>query len=150
MNARRVQIVAMATSALLVPFSNVGSRLIWSSTFVGTFFLVMLYAVVLAALLSTFARYRSDRQSSLAQWRRAPYITGVTVLLVLCLVPVATWPIGLSGITLHLRVAVFCLLGVNVAAAILVWFGRGWSRLGLTVVAYWVLFLWLFPLALRE
>jgi hypothetical protein len=50
----------------------------------------------------------------------------------------------------HLRLAVLCLLGVNAAAAILVWFGSGWSRLGLTVVAYWVCFLWVFPLALRE
>lgn len=111
---------------------------------------MLLYASVLAAILSTFARYRRDQQSSLAQWHRALYITGVIVLFALCLLPLATWPIALSGTTLHLRVAVLCVLGVNAAAAILVWFGSGWSRLGLTVVAYWVCFLWFLPLAMRE
>jgi hypothetical protein len=149
-NARRVQIVAMATSALFVPVFIAGNRLIWGSRFRGTSFFVVLYASVLATLFSTFACYRGDLQSSLPQWRRTLYITGVTVLLALCLLPVATWPMVLSGITLHLRVAVLCLLGVNAAAAILVWFGSGWSRLGLTVVAFWVCFLWFFPLALRE
>jgi hypothetical protein len=149
-NARIVQIVAMATSALFVPVFIAGNRLIWGSRFLSISFLVVLYASVLAALFSTFVRYRSDQQSSLAQWRRTPYITGVKVLLALCLLPVATWPIVLSGITLHLRVAILCSLGANAAAAILVWFGSGWSRLGLTVVAYWVWFLWFFPLGLRE
>jgi hypothetical protein len=124
MIARRVQIVAMAASALFVPFSFAGYRIIWGSRLVGISSFVVLYASVIAALLSTFARYRSDQQSSLAQWRRAPYITGVIVLFALCLLPLATWPIALSGITLHLRVAVLCLLGMNAAAAILVWFGR--------------------------
>jgi hypothetical protein len=145
-----VQIVAMATSALLVPVFVAGNGLIWGSKFVRSSFFVVLSASVLAALLSAFARYRNDQQSSLTQWRRALYITGVKVLLALCLLPVATWPIVFSGITLHLRVAALCLLGVNAAAAILLWFGSGWSRLGLTVVAYWVWFLWFFPFGLRE
>jgi hypothetical protein len=140
----------MATSALLVPVFAAGNRLIWGSRFLGISFFVVLYASVLAALFSAFVCYRNDQQSSLAQWRRALYITGVKVLLALCLLPVATWPIVVSGITLHLRVAVLCLLGVNAAAAILLWFGSGWSRLGLTVVAYWVWFLWFFPFGLRE
>jgi hypothetical protein len=140
----------MAASALFVPFSIAGYRIIWGSRLLGISSFVVLYASVLAALLSTFARYRSDQQSSLAQWRRAPYITGVILLFALCLLPLATWPIALSGTTLHLRVAVLCLLAVNAAAAILVWFGSGWSRLGLTVGAYWVGFLWFLPLAMRE
>lgn len=150
MNARRVRIVAMAASALFLPVYIAGSNRIWSSRFASTSFLLVLYASVLTALFSTFACYRSDRHSSLAQWRRTPYITGVIVLLALCLLPLATWPIALSGVNLHLHVAVLCLLGVNAIAAILVWFGSGWSRLGMTVVAYWVCFLWVFPLALRE
>jgi hypothetical protein len=150
MGARRVQIVAMATLALLVPVLTAGNNLIWGSRCLGISSFVVLYAFVIAALLSTFARYRSDQQCSLAQWRRAPYITGVKVLLALCLLPVATWSIFLSGTTLHLRIAILCLLTVNAAAAILVWFGSGWSRLGLTVVAYWVWFLWFFPFGLRE
>jgi hypothetical protein len=133
---------------LFVPVFIAGNRLIWGSRFLTISFLIVLYASVLAALFSTFARYRSDQQSPLSQWRRTPYITGVIVLLAFCLLPLATWPIVLSGVTLHLRVTVLCLLSLNLAAAILVWFGRGWSRLGLTVVAYWVCFLWFLPLVL--
>jgi hypothetical protein len=142
----------MMASALFVPVYLAGSRLIWSSGFLSTSFLLVLYASVLTTLFSTLACYRSDRQGSLAQWRRTPYITGVIVLLALCLLPLATWPIALSGVSLHLhlRVVVLCLLGLNAVAAILVWFGTGWLRLGMMVVAYWVCFLWLFPLALRE
>jgi hypothetical protein len=140
----------MATSALLVPVFTAENRLIWGSRSLGISFFVVLYASVLAALFSAFARYRKDQQSSLGPWRRALYIMGVKVLLALCLLPVATWSIVFSGIILHLRVAVLCLLGVNAAAVILLWFGSGWSRLGLTVVAYWVWFLWFFPFGLRE
>jgi len=150
MTARRVRIVAMTISALFVPVYFAGSRLIWGSRFLGASFVVVLYASVLTALFGTFACYRGGQQNSLAQWRRTPYVTGVTVLLAFCLLPLATWPVALSGVTLHLRIAVLCLLGLNAAAGILVWFGSGWSRLGLTIVAYWVCFLWLFPLALRE
>lgn len=113
-------------------------------------FLVALYVCVVSALLSTCALYRGELHSPLAEWRRTTYVVGVLLLLGLCLLPIATWAIALSGVTLHLRSAVLCLVGVNTVAAILVWFGKGWSRLGLTVVAYWVCFLWLFPLALRE
>jgi hypothetical protein len=45
------------------------------------------------------------------------------------------------GVLLHFRVTVLWLFSLTLAAAILVWFGSGWSRLGLTVVAYWVCFL---------
>lgn len=110
----------MAISALFVPAYVAGSRLIWGARFLGATFVVVLYASVLAALLSTFACYRSDQQSSFTKWRRKPYTTGVAVLLALCLLPLATWPIVLSGVTLHLRVAVRCLLVVNAAAACLV------------------------------
>ena len=140
----------MAASALFVPFSIAGSRIIWGSKFLTISSFVVLYASVLAALLSTFIRYRNDEQTSIAPWRRAIYITGVIVLFALCLLPLATWPIALSAMTLHIRILVLSLLGLNAAAAILVWFGSGWSRLGLTVVAYWVWFLWFFPFGLRE
>ena len=149
MNARTVQTAAMAISVLFVPISIGRSRLIEGSKLLSISFLVVLYASVLAALFSTFVRYRNEQQSSLARWRRMPYITGVLLLFALCLCPIATWPIALSRVTLHIRLAILCLLGVNAAAAILVWFGSGWSRLGLTVVAYWIGFLWLFPLAMQ-
>lgn len=133
----------------LCPIFTIGYRLVWDSEFLGASLLVVLYACVLVALFSTFVRYRNEQWSSVARWRRMPYMAGVVVLLALCLLPLATWPIVLGGVTLHLRVAVLCLLGVNTAAAVLVWFGSGWSRLGLTLLAYWICFLWVFPLALR-
>lgn len=139
----------MAISALFIPVFMAGNRLIWESKFITASFVVVLYISVLAALLSTFARYRNDQRIPLDRWRRTTYITGVILLLVLSMLPLATWPIAFSGITLHLRVAFFCLFGLNATAAVLVWFGRGWSRLGLTVVAYWVFFLWAFPLGIR-
>src|ERR1700728_3560755 len=108
----------MTTSDLFVPVFIAGNRLIWGSRFLMLSFFVVLYACVLAALFSAFARYRGDHRSSLAQWRRTSYITGVIVLLVFCLLPLATWPIVLSGVNLHLRATVLCLLGLNLAAAI--------------------------------
>lgn len=149
-NTRRVQAVSMAISALFLSVFIPGNSLIGGPKFLSVALLGVLYGSVCAALLSTFVRYRSGHESSLAPWRRTAFITGVRVLLALCVIPLATWPIALSGIALHMRVPVLCFLGVNAAAVILVWFGRGWSRLGLTVVAYWVCFLWMFPLALRE
>ncbi len=138
----------MATAALFVPLHAVSSGLIWSSRLLSTSFLLVLYASVLAALFSTARVYGSER-SSLAPGRRTPYIAGLAALFALSALPFATWPIALSGVTLHLRVPVFCMLCVNAAAAILIWFGSGWSRLGLTVVAYWICFLWCIPLAMR-
>jgi len=150
-NAGMVRTTAMVVSALFLPLSMAGSRLmIWSSAAVGIAFLLGVYVSVLAALISTIVLYRREQHSLLAPWRRTPYITGVGLLLALCLLPLATWPIVLSGVTLHFRFVILCLLGLNAAAAICVWFGRGWSRFGLTLVAYWVCFLWLFPFALRE
>lgn len=149
-NATRVRTTAMVVSALLVPLSIAGSGLILRSTAISVAFLLGVYVSVLAALFSTLVLYRSEQDSRLARWRRTPYMTGVGLLLALCLLPLATWPMALSGVTLHFRSTVLCLIGVNAAAAVLVWFGKGWSRLGLTVVAYWISFLWIFPLVLRE
>ncbi|HKO18412.1 MAG TPA: hypothetical protein VJU82_05965 [Acidobacteriaceae bacterium] len=118
MKTKKVQIVSMAISALFLPFFILEGTLIWSSKFVAASFLVVLYACVLAALLSTFLRYRTEQRTLLPHWRRMSYITGVLGLLVFSLLPLATWPIGLSGATLHLRSTVLCLLAVNAVAAI--------------------------------
>jgi hypothetical protein len=148
--AKTLQTVAMVTLALFVPIAIGAGNWLSRSELVGISFLVALYACVVTALSSTVVRYRNEQRVSLAQLRRAPYIAGLVLLLTLCLCPLAAWPIALSGTVLHLRIAVFILFGANVAAVILVWFGSGWSRLGLTVVAYWICFLWVFPLAMRE
>jgi hypothetical protein len=148
--AKTLQTVAMVALALFVPIAIGAGNWLSRSELVGISFLVALYACVVIALSTTVVRYRNEQRVSLAQWRRAPYTLGLVLLLTLCLCPFAAWPIALSGTDLHLRFAVLCLFGANVAAAILVWFGSGWSRLGLTVVAYWICFLWVFPLAMRE
>ena len=140
----------MVALALLVPIAIPAFDWLSRSRLVGISFLVALCACVVTALSSTVVRYRNEQRVSLARWRRVPYFSGLILLLTLCLCPLAAWPIALSGITLHLRVALLCLFSANVAAVILVWFGSGWSRLGLTVVAYWICFLWVFPLAMRE
>lgn len=150
MKAKRIQLFAMVTAGLLFPISLVADSLIWGSRVFGVAFFLVLYLSVLIALFSTWACYRSGHESPLPQWRRAAFITGVIVLLVLSLLPIATWPIGLLGVTLSLRFAVLCLFCVNAAAVILVWFGRGWARVGLTIVAFWLYFLWMLPLTLRE
>jgi len=85
--------------------------------------LVAAYASALTALISTFVRFRNER-SGLARWRRRPYLIGLILLLALCLLPIATWPVALSGMTVHLRIAVWCLLGLNAIAAILCGSGR--------------------------
>lgn len=146
--AKRVQTIALVTSALLLPVSIFGDRLLWSSIPVTTLFAIVLYASLLASLISSLASYRSNHQSSLASWRLTAYKVGLIILLAFCALPLATWAIALSGAKPHLHLAILGLLGVNVGAAVLVWFGSGWSRLGLTVVAFWVCVLWVFPLAL--
>ena len=146
--AKTFQTIAMTALVVFVPIAIGAGSWLGRSELAGVSFLVVLYVCVVTAVSGTFVRYRNEQRGSLAQWRRVPYTAGLVLLLTLCLCPLATWPIALSGITLHLRPVILGLLGANIAAVILVWFGSGWSRLGLTVVAYWICFLWLFPLAL--
>lgn len=139
----------MVASAVFVPIAIGAGNWLSRSELGGISFLVALYACAVTAVSSTVVRYRSEQRGSLAQWRRAPYSAGLVLLLTLCLCPLGTWPIAMSGTDLH-RFAVRCLFGANVAAAILVWLGSGWSRVGLTIVAFWICFLWIFPFALRQ
>ncbi len=150
MNAKTVQTAAFvvpALSILFLPFSRIS---VFGSWLTGGSFLAALYISAIAAVVSTVVRYRGEEKKSLPEWRSLPYATGIVLLLVFCALPIASWTIVLADARLHIRVAVLCLVGLNSAAALLVWFGRGWSRLGLTVVAYWICFLWVFPLGLRE
>jgi Co/Zn/Cd efflux system component len=144
--AKTLQTVAMAASVVFVPIAIGAGNSLGRSELASACFLVALYACVVTAVSSTIVRYRNEQRGSLAQWRRIPYRAGLVLLLTLCLCPFATWHIAQSGVTLHLRSAYLGLFGANIAAVILVWFGSGWSRLGLTVVACWICFLWASPL----
>jgi len=149
MKVKKLQTAAMTASALLVPVAAAEESWLSRSKCLGIAFVLVLYACAIISVVSTFVRYRKEQRSSLANWRRTPYAVGLVLLLMLCLCPLATWPIAVSGASFRPHYLFLCLFAANVAAATLVWFGIGWwSRLGLTVVAYWICFLWVFPLAL--
>jgi hypothetical protein len=148
---KNLQTGALTVSALFVPIAFAGERWLSHSNFFGVAFFVVLYAGVLIAVSSTLVRYRREQRVSLASWRRTPYAFGLILLLLLCLCSLAIWFIALNGNALtgtsHRPDYLFlCLFGANVIALILIWFGSGWSRVGLTVVAFWICFLWAFPL----
>ena len=151
MTAKNLQTSALTLAALFIPIGFAEEHWVSQSTFLGITFFVALYACVFVAVVSTLVRYQRHQRFSLASWRRIPYVLGLTFLLLLCLCPLAIWPITLSGIapsgtSHHPDYLFLCLFGANVIAPILLWFGSGWSRLGLTVVAFWIFFLWAFPL----
>lgn len=142
---------ALALSALLAPMAIAAERLLSRSSLLFIPFLVVLYACAFIGVGSTLVRYKREERLSLVRWRRIPYVLGLVLLLSLCLCSLAIWAIVLSGIGLRGAsnrpdYLFLCLFGANTIAPILVWFGSGWSRVGLTVVAFWICFLWAFPL----
>jgi len=143
---KNLQTGALTVSGLFVPIAFAGESWLSQSKFFGSAFFVALYACVLIAVSSTLVRYRREQRVSLASWRRTPYALGLILLVLLSFCPLATWPIALSQTSHHPDYLFLCLFGANVTAAILLWFGSGWPRLGLTVVAFWICFLWAFPL----
>jgi hypothetical protein len=145
MTATKLQAAAMTVSAALVPVAFAGENWICRSNLVALLFALILYASVLTAVTTTLARQRKEGSTFLAGWRRVPYEIGIFLLLVLSLCPIATWLMALNGTVPHSRMIFLFLFGANAAAIVLVWFGRGWSRIGLTIVAFWICFLWAFP-----
>lgn len=135
---------------VFIPVFAVLERLIswrWSDVV----FFATVHVVVLVGILSSILRYRRERNNPLPSWRRIPYATALVLLLTLALLPLATWPIAMSGAEARgLHAAFMALVVLNLIAAALTCFGRGWSRVGLVIASYWTLFLWIFPLALRE
>jgi hypothetical protein len=95
--ATNLQTAAMTVSAVLIPVAFAGGNWISRSNFWGILFVVVLYGSVLAAVVSTFVRYRKEQRSCLAKWRRIPYEIGLFLLLVLSLCPIATWTLALRG-----------------------------------------------------
>ena len=148
MTLKNLQTSALALSALFTPIAFAVERRLSQP---GELFFIPLYACVFIGVGSTIVRYRREERFSLARWRRIPYALGLVLLLLLCVCSLAIWFIVLSGIALsgpsHRPDYLFlCLFGANVIAPILLWFGSGWSRVGLTIVAFWICVLWAFPL----
>ena len=96
MKVTTLQTTAFVVLGLLIPLFGVAERFSswkWSDV---AFFLAA-YLVVLVGLISSIVRYRGKREDPLPSWRRIPYASSLFTLLVLCLLPLATWPIALSG-----------------------------------------------------
>ena len=148
--AKSLQTSAMALSTLLGSIGVLGDRWLVRHDAYDVLFFVSLYCAVVISIVATVIRYRREQREWLPTWRRIPYQTALTVLLLLCLSPLVTWPLALSGkapAPLSRPDPLFLSLFVpNVVAAMLIWFGRGWSRIGLAVVSFWIFFLWGFPL----
>jgi len=157
-DARRAALISKAQTASFV-FSAVAFLLAYvavmgffgSRRFPELFFAAM-YLCLLLAVGTTTIRYLREQRRLLPKWRRLLYGTALILLVVFCFLPLITWPLVMSGQwrTLHLRPVVLALFGAHLAAAILVWFGRGWSRLGLTFVNYWLFYLWMLPIAAQD
>ena len=150
MSITRLQGAAIAILAVLIPVE------MWlitevSSAAYGIAFVVLVYILMVLAIVTSLMRYVRVDRIILPHWRRTLYASSLAILVFLSLCPLASWPVALTTKPgLHLRPVILTCFGLQIAAAVLVWFGRGWQRIGLLVVNYWVLFLWLFPLSMRE
>jgi len=142
----------MTSSALLIPLVFSAERWLMASKAVFITVVVLIYTAVITALGSTILRYRREHRTYLPRWRRIPYAVALWFLVLLCISPAITWttvPSSDPGSGPSSRDYLFLtLIGMNATAAILIWFGRGWSRLGLLVVSFWILLLWAFPLGI--
>lgn len=147
---KSIQAVAMGSSTLLGPIGVLGDSWLVRHDVYDVVFFVLLYCAVVISVAATVIRYRREQRESLPAWRRIPYQAALAILLLLCLSPLVTWPLALTGkapAPLTRPDPLFLSLFVtNVVAAMLIWFGRGWARIGLTVVSFWIFFLWGFPL----
>ena len=152
MSVKKLQTAAFVLSGLAFLLAFVGRDFLFRLARAFELFAGALYVCVLVAVVTTTMRYLREERGSLPVWRRLPYVIALCVLGGFCLLPLVTWPLALSGASrnLHFRPLIIALFGAHLTALILTWFGRGWSRLGLTVVNYWLLFLWCIPLALQE
>jgi hypothetical protein len=149
-SVKKLQTAAFVFSGLAFLLAFLARDVFFGRAF--EFFAGAMYVCVLLAVCTTTMRYLREQRTLLPLWRRLPFGAALCLLGLLCVLPLVTWPLTLSGASrnLHLRPVIIALFGAHVAAAILSWFGRGWSRLGLTVVNYWLCFLWCFPLVVAD
>jgi hypothetical protein len=86
----------------------------------------------------------------LPNWRRVPYAMSLILMVALSLSPLVTWALALSGTypsAASPHDPIFLVLFIaNVAAVTLIWFGRGWSRVGLAALNLLLFLFWAFPL----
>jgi hypothetical protein len=150
MNAKKVQAASIVLSGVLILIA-LSDIPFFRSNFVGISFLILGYVSVLIAVASTLFRYRNEQRGSLPNWRRVPYALSLILIVALSLSPLVTWPLALSGeypATHHHDPIFLILFGANVSAMVLIWFGRGWSRIGLAALNFLLLLLWAFPMAI--
>ena len=111
MGVRSLQTGAFVLAGVFIPVFAVLERLIswkWSDVV----FFATVHVVVLVGILTSIIRYRRERNSPLPNWRRILYATALVLLLTLVLLPLATWPIAMSGVSTRGLHAVFMALVV--------------------------------------
>jgi len=152
MEAKKVQTasIILSGSLILMALSDIPP---FQSKVMGISALVSGYLSALIAVGITWFRYRNEHRGFLPNWRRIPYALSLLLMVALSLSPLVTWPLVLSGKyptfpgpTSRHDPIFFILFGANVSAMVLLWFGRGWSRLGLTALNFVLLLLWAFPM----
>ena len=139
MKAKNVQVASIVLSALLILMALSDIPLLRSKS-VEIALLVLAYVSVLMAVASTVLRYRNEHRGLLPKWRRVPYALSLLLLAALSLSPLVTWGLALSwkypSPASRSDPIFFILFGANVAAVTLIWFGRGWSRVGLAALNF--------------
>jgi hypothetical protein len=112
--------------------------------------LVLGYVSVLIAVASTLLRYRNEHRDLLPNWRRGLYATSLILMVALSVSLLVTWALALSGTYPNAASPhdpIFMVLFIaNVGAVTLIWFGRGWSRVGLAALNLLLFLFWAFPL----
>lgn len=149
MKAKHVQAASIILSPLLTLMALSDVPLLRSKA-AEISLLIFGYVAVLIAVASTVLRYRKEHRGLLPNWRRIPYSLSLTLMVALSLSPLVTWALALnssypSATSRHDPIFV-ALFGANVAAVTLIWFGRGWWRVGLTALNLLLFFFWAFPM----
>jgi len=149
MKAKNVQAASIILSALLFMMALSNTPLLRSNS-AEISLLVLGYVSVLIAVASTVLRYRNEHRDLLPNWRRVPYALSLILMVALSLSPLVTWALAWSGTYPNAASPhdpIFLVLFIaNVAAVTLIWFGRGWSRVGLAALNLLLFLFWAFPL----
>lgn len=149
MKAKHVQAASIIVSALLILMALSDLPFLRSKA-AEILLLILGYVAVLIAVASTVFRYRNEHRGLLPNWRRIPYAISLTLMVALSLSPLVTWALALNSsypsATSRHDPIFFTLFGANVAAIALIWFGRGWSRVGLAALNLLLFLFWAFPM----
>jgi hypothetical protein len=150
MRAKNVQVASIVLSGLLMLMALSDIPLLRSKSS-EIALLILAYVSLLIAVASTVLRYRNEHSGLLPKWRRIPYALSLTLMAALSLSPLVTWGLALGwkypSPASRNDPIFFILFGANVAAVTLIWFGRGWSRVGLAVLNLILFLFWAFPMS---